>query len=309
MAKIGQDIVHRWEGNPFIQLEDLPFQCSDIFSAGVTRFEDKVLLLVTIESLEGTYSIHLARSKDGFHFELDPEPILAPNNGDNYSPYSNHGVLDARVTYLEGKYYICYDVAGNHGYRLALARTEDFKTIEQLGLISEPDTKGGALFPEKIDGKYARLERPWETRAIWVSYSEDLEFWGESEIIMTPRGGYWDTSRLGVATPPVKIDEGWLFLYYGVKETSAGPLFRLGAAILDADNPAIIVGRTNVPILSPREMYERIGNINNLVLSCGALFEPDGEVRLYYGAATSCCIGMTDVRTIVKACFESTMEF
>jgi len=308
--KFGRDIVHRWEGNPAISLEDLQFRCSDILSAGVACVDGRILLLITIENLEGTYYIYPAWSEDGYHFDVSDEPLLAPSTDERTAVYEELGVLDARVTFLEDAYYICYDAYGRHGYRLALARTEDFRTIERLGCISEPDTKGGALFPRKIKGKYARLERPWETRGIWVSYSEDLKFWGESEIVMTPREGYWDRSRLGAATPPVEIDEGWLLIYYGVKDTSAGPLFRLGAAMLDKENPARVVGRTNVPILSPREEYERVGNINNLVFSCGAIIETSGEVRLYYGAAKSdLCIGTTRVETIVKTCLESTMEY
>ena len=71
-----------------------------------------------------------------------------------------------------------------------------------------------------------------------------------------------------------------------------------------------MVGRTNIPILSPREEYERIGDVPNLVFSCGAIVEPDGEVKLYYGAANSCiCLGTTTVSAIVRACTESDKEF
>jgi len=127
---------------------------------------------------------------------------------------------------------------------------------------------------------------------------------------MSPRGGHWDNSRIGVGTPPAEIDEGWLFVYYGIRETTAGPLFRLGAAILDKENPAQVVGRTNVPILSPREHYERIGDIGNLVFTCGAIIEPDDEVKLYYGGSNSClCLGTTSVQDVVHACHKSSPEF
>jgi predicted GH43/DUF377 family glycosyl hydrolase len=101
----------------------------------------------------------------------------------------------------------------------------------------------------------------------------------------------------------MKVDQGWLIIYYGVKRTSAGPLFRLGVAILDARNPARVIGRTDEPILSPRERYERIGDLPNLVFSCGAVIEPDGEMKLYYGASNSCiAVGTTSVDRIVAAC-------
>lgn len=308
--KFSYDIVHRWEGNPIITVDDLPFRCIDIYNAGAVKVAGEYILLLTIQCLEGHYLIYSARSSDGHYFKVNDQPFLSPSQEELYLIHEESGVLDARIVLLESVYYICYDALGHHGYRAGLARTEDFKTAQRIGLISEPDTKSGVLFPMKIKGKYARLERPWEGRSIWISYSEDLEYWGWSEVVISPRGGFWDSDRIGIATPPMKIDQGWLVIYYGVKQTSAGPLFRLGAAILDAENPTGILGRTNIPILSPREDYERIGDVSNLVFSCGAIIEPDDKVKLYYGAANSCiCVGTTRIQDIVQACLESEKEF
>jgi len=305
-----RDIVRRWSGNPVITLDDLAFQCTDVCNAGVTKTDGEYILLVTVQSLEGFYAIYPARGSDGYHFTMADEPVLSPSSEESYRIHEAAGVLDPRIVPLDGWYYICYDAAGPHGYRMALARTKDFAAIERVGLLSAPDTKGGVLFPRKIGGRYARLERPWEASSIWVSYSDDLEYWGYSEVVMTPRAGFWDCNRIGTATPPMEIDEGWLEIYYGVKTTSAGPLFRLGAAILNEHNPAQVEGRTNVPILAPRETYERIGDLPNRVFSCGAVIEPDGEIKLYYGGADSCiCVGMTTVEDVVRACHESAREF
>ena len=88
-----------------------------------------------------------------------------------------------------------------------------------------------------------------------------------------------------------------------MRETSAGPLFRIGAAILDREEPTRVLGRSDVPILSPREPYERIGDVGNLVFTCGAVLEPDGKLKLYYGGADSCiCIGIADVAEIIDRC-------
>ena len=307
--KHGRDIVHRWRGNPIITIDDLPFQCGDIRNAAAVKRAGEYILLVTIQSSEGFYCIQTARSSDGYYFDFDSEPILTPSKEGPYALYEEYGVLDPRIIQIDGTYYISYDAYGPHGDRLGLARTKDFKTIERLGLISEPDTKCGVLFPRKIKGKYARLERPLEGKSIWVSYSDDLEFWGSSEVILTPRGGFWDNNRIGVATPPVEIDKGWLALYYGVKQTSAGPLIRIGAVILKAEDPTSVIARTNIPILSPRTEYERIGDVPNVVYTCGAIFESD-FVKLYYGAANSCiCVGIVKVENIVNACIYSESEF
>ena len=308
--KHGRDIVPRWEGNPIITIDDLSFRCSDICNAGAVKIAGEYVLLLTIQGLEGFYSVYPARSSDGYHFKVDNQPILIPSNAEPFAAYEEMGVLDPRITLLEETYYISYNALGPCGYRLGLASTKDFRTVHRIDLISEPDTKGGVLFPGKIKGKYARLERPGNGSSIWISYSDDLEYWGWSEVVMTPRSGFWDHDRIGASTPPMETEEGWLFIYYGVKQTSSGPLFRLGAAILDAENPVQVLGRTNVPILSPREEYERIGDVANLVFSCGAIIEPDEEVKLYYGAANSCiCIGTTKVENIIHACMESKKEF
>lgn len=298
-----RDLIHRWENNPIITFESLAFPCADILTAGTVKVAGKYILLLTIQSLEGFYSIYLAQSIDGYHFEIDAEPVIAPSIDEPDLVYDGTGVLDARISKLGKYYYISYDALGSHGYRLALARTVDFKTFEKLGFISEPDTKGGVLFPQKIKGKYIRLERPWEGGSIWLSYSDDLKYWGWSEFVLGPRGGYWDCNRIGVATPPMRIEQGWLIIYYGVKDTSAGPLFRLGAALLDYHNPVRVICRTDEPILSPREEYERIGDLPNLVFSCGAIIESDDEVKLYYSASNSCiAVGTTTVDRIVAAC-------
>lgn len=306
----GPDIVHRWEGNPIITIDDLSFMCGDICNAGAAKVGKEYILLLTIQNLEGFYSIYPAHSVDGHYFQVSDQHLLAPSQRGPFAIYEELGVLDPRISLLEGEYYILYDAYGLHGYRLGLARTRDFTSVERLGLVSEPDTKAGALFPRRIKGRYARLERPWAGSSIWISFSDDLKYWGWSEVVMTPRAGFWDSDRIGVATPPLEIEQGWLLIYYGIKQTSSGPLIRLGAAILDTENPRNVVGRTNVPILSPREEYERIGDVTNLVFSCGAIIEPNGEVRIYYGAANSCiCLGCTGIEKIVEAYMESEKEF
>jgi predicted GH43/DUF377 family glycosyl hydrolase len=298
-----RDLIHRFEGNPIIGMEDIEFHCSDVRNAGVVRTEQGILLLVTIEHLSGVQCVHLARETGRGRWGVDPDPFLRPSQEDRFRQHEEEGVMDARVTFLDGVYYVFYLAYGRHGHRLGLARTDDFESIERVGLVSEPDTKAGALFPAKLGGRYARLERPGEGRSIWVSYSDDLVHWGGSQQVISPRDGYWDYHWIGPGAPPIEIGQGWLLVYYGAKSTSAGPIYRLGAVILDRQEPTKVVGRTNIPILSPRERYERIGDLTNIVFSCGALVEDDGTVTVYYGAADSCiCRGSTTVEEIVNRC-------
>ncbi len=303
-TKMHKNIVHRWEGNPVVSLRDLPFQAADLHNAGAVKWRGQYILLLTVESLRGDCSIYLARSDDGRHFEVEPSPVLAPSHQQPFATYESRGVRDARITPFDGTYYITYLAESAHGFRVGLAKTEDFATFERVALISEPDTKSGMLFPRKIGGKFARLERPGEGGNIWISYSDDLIYWGRWEAVMTPRHGFWDYDRIGGAVPPVETEIGWLVLYYGVKNVPGGPLFRLGLAFLGLEDPTQEVGRSNIPILAPREQYERIGDVGNLIFSCGALMSDDGsELEIYYGAADSCiCLGTVPLEELERVC-------
>jgi predicted GH43/DUF377 family glycosyl hydrolase len=305
-----RDIVHRWEGNPLITTSDLKFKCLDMRNAGATIYRGKVLLLVTVQHLSGCQCIHLAREAKNNRFSVSKEPFLQPSSDPELSVHESMGVLDPRIIMMDGNYYIMYLTEGIHGFRLGLARTENFESVERIGIISEPDMKAGTLFPKKIKKRYARLERPIEGRGIWISYSEDLTYWGDSEFLFAPREGFWDTSRIGIGPPPIELDMGWLLIYYGAKDTSAGPLYRIGTAIVDRDNPAKLIGRCNRPILGPKELYERVGNTPNVLFSTGAHLQGDDTLVLYYGAANSCInLGSADLKRVIESCMEEKRGF
>ena len=298
---IGRDLVHRWEGNPIIALEDLNLRCADIHNAGIVRLDGHLVMLLTVETLQGYTLIHKAHSEDGTNFTVETEPFLSPARKGPRAMYETGGVRDARITPLDDAYYITYLAEGHFGWRVGLAKTDDFEAVEHLGFLTQPDVKNGVLFPRKIDGKYALLKRP-RGRGIWISYSEDLTYWGEERVVMTPRGGHWDASRIGPSTVPIHTPHGWLLVYYGAKDTSAGPLYRLGAALLDLDDPSHVIARSNVPILSPREKYERVGDLPNMIFSCGAV-TTDDELCIYYGGSDSCiCLGTVPMDEVVDFC-------
>jgi predicted GH43/DUF377 family glycosyl hydrolase len=309
--KIKHDIIKRWEGNPVIGIDDVSFHSSNIYSAGCIKIDGKYRFLITFESLNGCTQLYYGESKDGIHIEVDDCPILTPDKSGPLADFEKYGILDPRITPIEGICYIIYLAKSKHGFVLCLAETKDFKSIKKRGIISQPDTKAGALFPKKFNGKYARLERPFSGGSIWISYSPDLLHWGESEVVLSPRPGYWDFHYIGCSTVPLEIDEGWLIFYYGVKKTSAGLLTRLGSAILNKKNPALnIIHRSNEPVLSPREAYERIGDINNFVFSCGAIYEDDSTIKLYYSGSDNClCLGTTTLKDIIDVCVESNKEY
>jgi beta-1,4-mannooligosaccharide/beta-1,4-mannosyl-N-acetylglucosamine phosphorylase len=298
----GRDILHRWEGNPVITIEDVPFRANTVFNGTPIVTEDGVYLLLRVEGQQGYSFFALARSKDGLHFTIDEKPVMLPARQGPFAFYETAGIEDPRVTILEETCYVVYTAVGDCGSRIALAKTADYVTYERIALISEPGNKDGILFPRKINGRYARLDRPigLDRGSIWISYSPDLVNWGDSEVVITPRPGYWDDFRVGASVTPIETQQGWLEIYHGVKMTSGGPIYRIGVVLLDSDDPSKVIKRGDQPILAPREEYERVGDIPNVCFACGAVLSNSGETKIYYGAAdTSICVATCTIEQLL----------
>lgn len=304
MATLGDtDLLQRYEGNPILTAEDIPFTCNTVFNGSPARIGDEYFLLLRVEGQHGYSVFALGRSKDGYHFAVDPKPVMTPATDGPMQRYEEAGVEDPRITVLDGKVHVVYTAYSGCGPVMALATTEDFVTYERLGVISEPGNKDGLLFPRKIGGRYARLDRPIgnDVGSIWVSFSKDLRHWGDSRAVVRPRHGYWDPWRVGASSVPIETEDGWLEIYHGVKMTSAGPIYRAGVVVLDLKDPSHVLGRSDVPVLAPRTDYERIGDVNNVVFVSGAIEEPDGTLKVYYGAAdTAICVATARTEDLVK---------
>lgn len=300
-----QDTLHRYEGNPVLTLKDIPYRCNTVFNGAPLKVNGQYLLLLRVEGQQGYSFFAMARSDDGYKFTVDSEPCMLPAIERPWAIWEEHGIEDPRMTKIDDTFYVVYTACGRYGHRIAIATTEDFINYERLGMVSGPGNKDGMLFPEKINGLYARLDRPIGagTGSIWISYSPDLINWGRSEFVFAPRARYWDSYRIGASVPPIRTDYGWLEIYHGVKMTSAGPIYRAGATMLDIDNPARVLKQCLPPLLSPREDYERIGDVGNVVFACGAIIEDDGMVKVYYGAAdTSICVATAHIDEIIETC-------
>ncbi|KKO11252.1 hypothetical protein LCGC14_0017290 [marine sediment metagenome] len=304
---IGRDLMHRWERNPIITRQDIPFPCNTVFNGTPVKVDGQYYMILRVEGLEGRSFFALADSGDGLHFQVDPHPCMMPAASGPFESWESNGIEDPRLTVLEGKTYIMYTAVGPRGHVIALAETKDLRHYERIATVSEPGNKDGVLFPERIGGLYARLDRPigGDVGSVWVSYSPDLVNWGRSEFVFGPRARYWDCFRVGASAPPILTDAGWLEVYHGVKMTSAGPIYRIGTIMLDRDDPSQVIGRCVEPSLSPREDYERVGDVGNVVFACGAIVEDDGQMKVYYGAAdTSICVATGDLDEIIASCLD-----
>ena len=283
----------RSELNPILTATDLPFPANVVFNPGAARQRDgTVALLARVEDRRGLSAIHLACSTDGVtNWEVEEKPLLEPQPGDRWCQW---GFEDARVSFVPelDRYVITCTAYGPPGPCVYLAISPDLHELESGHVVIQPEDKNAALFPRRVDGSWMLLHRPVvmasNSADIWVSCSDDLFGWRDPQPVLLRRaGGWWDSVRVGIGPPPIETSEGWLQIYHGVRTTVSGAIYRVGAALLDLEEPWVVRRRTDEWLLSPTDPWERTGDVGNVVFPCGAIVQDDGRIDLYYGAADS----------------------
>ncbi len=224
--------------------------------------------------------LRLARSRDGVQFTIEEQPWLLAE-----SPYEAYGVEDARITCIEGIYYINYTAVSAHGIGTALVSTTDFKRIQRHGLIFPPSNRDVVLFPRRIHGQYAAYHRPMPgdmgKYSIWSALSPDLVHWGSYQVVLEAGLHGWEAGRVGGGAPPVWTERGWLSIYHAADRRSR---YCLGAFLAAHDDHSRLIARSQTPIFEPEAGYERDGFFPNVVFTCGLVTAGD-VLKLYYGAA------------------------
>ena len=231
----------------------------------------------------GIATIGHAISDDGIHIaERSMQPVIGLG-GEDPSIFGITGVEDPRITKIGDTYYIVYTITSECWDRLALVSTKDFKTFKKHGLlVKDIAQRTGALFPDKIGGRYFLLHRPIPN--MWISESDDLVKWRNPRMILTNDILPWTEVKLGVCAPPIRTENAWAVIIHGKDRHH---VYRLGLIWLDLENPARILHIQPEPILEPEEAYEtRNGMTGNCVYACGAVIR-NGMVFVYYGAGDS----------------------
>ena len=274
----------------------------------------------------------LATSKDGFNFtRVSDQPVLSPTL-DNYDAGC---IEDPRIVKYGNMFYITYayrpfapgryweenkkitcdlPLDGFTPYGLmantsqtALAISPDLKKYKKLGRITkfDQDNRDVILFPEKINGRYVRLERPVElvgpeygcdVPSIWINYSHNLIEW-EEPILLATAEFPWENKKLGGSTPPLKTADGWLIIYHGVSKFD--DLYRVGVMLLDLENPEKIIARAPDYIMEPIHEYETDGFYNGCVFPTGNVIVGDTLYVYYGGADRFCCVATCSVTEIL----------
>lgn len=303
-----KDLFRRYVGNPILTVAHWPYPANSVFNSAAVRVDDgSTLLLVRVEDRRGISHFATARSVNGASdWYISPAPVLTPDESEGSDEY--WGIEDPRAVFLPelGQYGVTYTGFCATGPHVKLSLTKDFQTFESYGSVMPPEDKDAALFPRRFNGRWAMIHRPVSpfsgSADIWLSFSPDLVYWGEHQVMLTARSGsWWDATKIGLSPPPLETSEGWLIMYHGVRRHASGSLYRLGVALFDLDDPSKLIRRGNEWVFGPEEPYERTGDVNDVVFPCGCTVDDDGDtLRMYYGAAdTTMGLAYASIREIL----------
>lgn len=283
------------------------WEAKAVFNPSVLDIDGKVHMAYRAMSHDNTSYMGYAASEDGVNFnERDPEPMYWPREKfeEKGVPNGNSGCEDPRLTLIDDKVYMLYTAYnGYESPRVALTHLSKQDFLEKKWnnwstpvLISPPnyDNKDACILPEKVNGKYMIFHR----MGIDIDYAlvDSLDFdghtWLEENIWLANRPGMWDDWKVGISGTPIKTDEGWILIYHGV--STDDHVYRVGAVLMDLEDPTKIIGRSYYPLFEPEVSYELIGQVPNVVFPEGNVIR-DGMMYIYYGGADS-VIGAAIIR-------------
>jgi predicted GH43/DUF377 family glycosyl hydrolase len=214
--------------------------------------------------------------------------------------YQSQGIEDARfVEFGDGgrkTYYATYTAYTGRAIRSELLETSDFVSFRMSPLQgSAACNKGMALFPRRIDGKYAMIARQ-DNENLYLIYSDNLYRWDGGQAMLKPQFP-WEFVQIGNCGSPIELDEGWLLLTHGV-----GPVrkYSIGAALLDKNDPAKVLARSVEPLLHP-EPSEREGYVPNVVYTCGAMRHNDQIILPYAISDTYSNFATIEIAALMRA--------
>lgn len=331
--------LKKFEGNPILSpLETNDWESLVTCNPGVYYDNGMFYMLYRAAGNDEEHVIRLglATSKDGFRFErASDQPVFTPSQD---GPDSGC-VEDPRIVKFDDEYYITYayrPVAPGQYWKFGhdevllppcgefapkalsqnlgntgLAVTSDFLNYRRLGRLTSPvlDDRDVILFPEKINGKFVMLHRPKQYigelygvdfPSIWIKFSDDMLNWEdkESHLLLAGKEGTWE-EKIGGSTPPLKTEKGWLVLYHGVEHGGKG-YYRVGALLLDLEDPLKVLAKTDDFILEPETEFETVGHYNGCVFPTGNVIVDDTLYVYYGGADKYVCVATCPVDELLE---------
>lgn len=301
----------RYEKNPIIAPDpNVSWRSVATYNPAVIYLERKVHLLYRAQGKDKVSTLGYASSTDGFTFtDFSEKPVYTPREPYEMmtTPGWNSGCEDPRITKINGRLYLTYTAYdGANPPRVALSSISVSDFLEKKWswsmpkLISPPgvDDKDCCIIEKAKGAGLVAFHRLGNV--IWLDSLRDLNFPREKfltgGIMAQARADFWDNVKIGIAGPPIETSRGWLLFYHAV--SNPGFFYKIGAMLLDFDDPRIILMRSTRPLLEPEMPYEKEGQVKNIVFSCGAAVL-GGTVFLYYGGGdTVVCLAtmkLTDV--------------
>lgn len=280
------------------------WEASATFNSAAIHEGGKVHFVYRAMGPDNTSVLGYASSSDGTHIdERLKDPIYYPREhfevpvglpSINYMSGGGYGGCeDPRITKIDDTLYMTYVAYnGRDAPKIALTsiKLSDFLSKNWIWakpkIISSPHqvNKNCVIFPEKIQGRFAVMHRVFPD--ILIDFVDDLLFkdsYLTGHFKISPRDSSWDSRKLGAGAPPIKTKEGWLLIYQAVDDKDPGK-YKIGAMLLDLNNPSIVLHRPDNPILEPTEWYENEGFKAGVAYPCGAVVK-DGDLIVYYGGA------------------------
>lgn len=263
-----------------LEIMELKLDDPDLLSA-----DPRVINYKGLDYLTTISYLRLFSSDDGRNFKAEPLGL----HGKGY--LERYGIEDCRVSQVEDTFYLTYTAVSANGVAVGLRTTTDWQTFLSHGLIFPPHNKDVAIFEERINGKFYALHRPSSKdiggNFIWLAESYDALHWGNHQCIVKTRANSWENTRVGAGAAPIKTEKGWLEIYHAANQDHR---YCLGAVLLDLNNPAKVLARSETPIMEPKESYELNGFFGSVVFTNGHLVNGD-ELTIYYGAADELICG------------------
>ncbi|MFA5840765.1 MAG: hypothetical protein WC847_00615 [Candidatus Paceibacterota bacterium] len=283
--------------NPIIKPDKThPWEAQATFNPAALRIRNTTHILYRALSADNTSTVGYASTKDGFFInERLVDPVYIPREGFELKKIAggNSGCEDPRLTKIGKTIYMCYTAFDGIGPpRVAVTSISEKNFLAKKWQWEKPilitpagfDDKDTCILSEKTKGKYFVLHRVGGE--VCGDYLKSLNFTTDTIRkcirIIGPRKNKWDSEKVGISAPPLKTKYGWLLLYHGISKNHH--TYRVGAALLDINDPAIVLARISDPIFEPEESYEKSGVVNDVVFPCG-MAEKDGILFIYYGGA------------------------
>jgi predicted GH43/DUF377 family glycosyl hydrolase len=290
----------RSKKNPILGPTNREWENKLVFNPGVIQVGGKIHLLYRAHGEDSIAHLGYARLKNIDEVEERlTYPVFSPEEW-----FEPNGVEDPRLIAIDDRIHMIYSAKDKDMARVAESHISVSDFIENkwrwskhrlvLPIMVSIHNRNATYFPRRLEGKLVLLHRPVTmAQNIWLSYSYDSIHWYDHKEILMPRSFHWDDAKVGVAGPPIELEEGWLLLYHGVEAKTW--TYRLGCALLDKGHPEIVEARCSESILEPAEDYEissdsssvafsPLSGTPNVVFSCGAVVI-ENKLVLYYGAA------------------------